>query len=275
MDNKTQYDYGYGSVWNDIFIQRRAGYYTSVTDYHEHDFYEINLILSGNIKILTKDCFEEGKENRMVITRPHTPHYISCCSDTLYSRLYLVFTDNFIANYFTEWKSLSHIFGKNGRIIPLSATETKCFKQIIEQIELEDQLFGKRLLLFYLLHKISELITTKSYDAKNPPDFIMEAISYIENNYPQKITASVLAQKLYVGRTKLMTDFKKHTGKTLGEYITICRLKNSVVLLKENKTLEYTAEKCGFADSSGFIRAFKKHYKVTPYKYIKTQNTAR
>jgi AraC-like DNA-binding protein len=272
MHTNDLYDYGFKKVWNDVFIAHREGYYTSVTDYHEHDFYEINLILSGNVKILTNDCFEEGKENRIVLTRPHTPHYISCCSDTLYSRIYLVFTDSFIVNYFPDWKDLSHIFGESGRIITISPDEAKYIKQLLEQIELEDELLGKRLLVLYLLHKISKLITTKGNYTRRPPDFIIEAISYIENNYHLKITAPVISKKLYIGRTKLLTDFKKHTGKTFGEYITICRLKNAILLLKENKTLEYIAEKCGFADSSGLIQAFKKYYNTTPYKYIKNIN---
>lgn len=53
MHTNDLYDYGFKKVWNDVFIAHREGYYTSVTDYHEHDFYEINLILSGNVKILT------------------------------------------------------------------------------------------------------------------------------------------------------------------------------------------------------------------------------
>ena len=140
---------------------------------------------------------------------------------------------------------------------------------------MEEELFGKRLLVLYLLHKISKLITTKSSYTKRPPDFIIEAISYIENHYHSKITASALSEKLYVGRTKLLTDFKKHSGKTFGEYVTLCRLKNATLLLKENKTLEYIAEKCGFADSSGFIRAFKRFYGTTPHQYRKNLQESR
>ena len=70
-----------------------------------------------------------------------------------------------------------------------------------------------------------------------------------------------------------MTEFKKHIGSTLGNYLTICRLKNAIQFLSDNDTLEYTAEKCGFSDSSGLIRAFKKHFNTTPYQYIKTKKS--
>ena len=269
MAENTLYDYGYGSIWKDVYVTRREGYYTSVTDYHEHDFYEINLILSGNVKILTRKHFEEGVQNRIVLTRPHTPHYISCFPDTLYSRLYLVFTDSFIANYVPEWKSLSAVFGENGNILSLSPEETAFFADIITRIEQEDTVFGKRLLVLYLLHRIFRLVPGDSRSDNCPPAYIMDTISYIENNYRRKITVSFLANHMYIGRTKLMADFKKHTGNTLGEYITLCRLKNAICFLNDNQTLEYTAERCGFADSSGMIRAFKKHYGTTPYAYVK------
>ena len=98
MDTKRLYDYGFGTAWKTVHVEKREGYYTSVTDFHEHDFYEINLILSGNVKILLKDSFEMGGENKVVLTGPNTPHYILCQSDTLYSRLYVLFTEEFIAN---------------------------------------------------------------------------------------------------------------------------------------------------------------------------------
>ena len=52
MSADKKYDYGYGKIWKDIYVERKEGYKTSVVDYHEHEFYEINLILSGNVKVL-------------------------------------------------------------------------------------------------------------------------------------------------------------------------------------------------------------------------------
>ena len=71
-----------------------------------------------------------------------------------------------------------------------------------------------------------------------------------------------------------MTDFKKHTGNTLGQYITLCRLKNAIYLLNGNKTLEDAAKNCGFADTSGLTQAFKRHYGTTPHKYVKENQDA-
>ena len=269
MSDYKPYDYGFGQVWKTVHVERRSAYVSSVTDYHKHNFYEINLILSGNVKILLKDTFEEGTENRMVLTRPNTPHFISCHPDTLYSRLYLVFTDAFIANCFSEWQQLSQVFGKNGTILTLSQEDTEKFKQMIEQIERENSALGQRLLVYYLLLKISDRFP-KALKTTDTPSYIFDALTYLEKHYAEKINLTDLAESLYVGRTTLMTEFKRYTQSTPGEYLTKCRLRNSIPLLLQKQTVEYTAEKCGFSDSSGFIRAFKRHYGTTPYKYLKS-----
>ncbi len=269
MNGNKLYDYNFGTVWNTFHVEQREGYYTSVTDYHKHDFYEINLILSGNVNILLRDRFESGKENRLVLTRPNTPHYITCASDTLYRRIYLVFTDDFISNFLPEWVGLRSVFGDSGNIITVSNEETEELKSLIEQIDREDSVLGQRLLIYYFLLRISKLSgKQKELALRQAPSYIFQALSYLEENFAQKIDFGDLAKSLYIGRTTLMTSFKLHLGVTMGEYLCRCRLKNAIRLLLKDQTLESVAESCGFADSSSLIKAFKRIYGTTPHKYI-------
>ena len=262
------FDFNFGVDWSEVFIARKEGYSTSVTDYHEHEFFEINLILSGDVKILMKNQFAEGTQNRVVLTPPKAPHYVACKPTTVYKRLYLLFTPAFIAHYFPAQDLLFNAFGEHGKVLALNEEQTQYFKIRIEEIEQEQDLFCKQMLIYRLLFKFANLLGTNE-QAPSSAHYLMESISYIETHYADKITAELLAKKCFVGRTKLMSEFKKHVGTTLGEYLTTCRLKNALRLLKENQTIEYTAEQCGFSDSSGFIRAFKKHFHTTPHRYIK------
>ena len=77
------YDYGYGTRWTERFVYSKAAHFTSVVDFHEHDFYEINLILSGNYRILLSDQTHEDTECCVLITKPGTRHFVSCRSDQL------------------------------------------------------------------------------------------------------------------------------------------------------------------------------------------------
>lgn len=67
-----------------------------------------------------------------------------------------------------------------------------------------------------------------------------------------------------------MTGFKKYTGTTLNEYLLRCRLKAAVELLQNGKNEQQTAEECGFTDACNLIRSFKRHFGITPKKYLKS-----
>ena len=223
----------------------------------------------GNVKILLKDRFEEGCENRIVLTRPNTPHFISCNPDTLYSRLYLVFTDEFIAGSPSEWAQLSRVFGENGTILTLSGEEVARIRQLIEQIEREGTSLGQRLLIYYLLLQLLNC-SPQSLKSANTPPYVFQALTYLERHYVEKINFSKLAEQLYVGRTTLMTAFREYTGSSLNSYIVRYRLKQAQRFLREGKSVQATAELCGFGDSSSLIRDFKQIYGTTPGKFLKS-----
>lgn len=210
----------------------------------------------------------DGVSNKIVLTKPNTSHFISCKPDTLYSSLFLVFTKEFIASYIPEWKQLFSVFGENGKILTLTDEQKEYCKEIILKIQEEKNPVGQKILIMYLLSYISDFSKADKYEHKRTPSYIIEALSYIDKHYEEKIVAKELAEHLFVCRTTLMTEFKKYTGSTLNDYIIHFRLKNAVSLLREGKTEQQTAEKCGFSDVSGLIRCFKRVYGRTPKQYL-------
>ena len=261
-------DYGYGTAWKQVYVHSREGYFSSVVDFHVHEYYEINLVLSGNIRMLLPDHAEETTGCRIILTRPGTPHFISCQPDTLYSRLYLLFSHEFIDHYVPEWKQLLSVFGKNGRIIAITPEQKELCAGLIRQLQNETDLFRQRLITLYLLSHLAEFSKTDNTNLSEIPSYVTNAMTYISRHYAEKIIASDLAWQLNIGRTTLMTAFKKYTGSTVNEYLTHCRLQNTVRLLREGKTEQEVAELCGFCDSSGLIRSFRRNFGVSPKKYL-------
>jgi len=262
------YEHGFGVEWSDYLVQYRQGYGTSVSDFHKHGFYEINLILSGNVTILLSDKTERGTKNQIVLTRPGTPHYIACTGDTLYRRLYLLFSDGFLAEYVPEWQKLVSIFGKSGRILTVTPKQAEHFQSLIEHVQKEPDRFRQRLIILYLLSCLGDLAQKDSGTQADVPQFVMHALVYMEEHYSEKLLAADLAKKLFVSRTVLMTGFKAHTGTTLNQYLVRCRLRHALRLLRQGKPVYEAAESCGFGDSAGFIHSFKKHYGMTPRQYL-------
>ena len=160
------------------------------------------------------------------------------------------------------------VFGQNGKIVTLNEQQRDFCAELIKKIDLEPLIFRKKLLVVYLLSYISEFAGEEDVNPMLVPSYLIEALNYIEENYREKITAAMLAQKLYIGRTTLMTAFKKYTGSTLNDYINHYRLKRAIFLLHEGMTEAEAAECCGLGDSSGFIRSCKRSFGVTPRQYL-------
>ncbi len=264
------YDHGFGNKWSDIHIHENKGYYTSVADFHEHDFYEINIILSGDVKILLSDRSEDCSGSCIVLTAPETPHFVSIQKATLYSRLYLLFSKDFVENYIPEWDMLSDVFGKNGNIIKTSPDKTDICKMIINRIKMENDSFRKRLLILYLLSYLLDFSKDRRANEvfTATPSYIIDALEYIDKHFGEKITAELLARELHIGRTTLMTSFKKYTGSTLLDYITHRRISEAIRLLREGYNEQETAYLCSFGDVGSLIRAFKNKTGITPKQYI-------
>ena len=266
MHHRDPFDYGYGTVWRDAHVQLREGYTTTVTGYHAHEFYELNLILSGNVRILIGDRAEDSRGCRLVLCTPGTPHYIACRPDTLYSRLYLVFTPEYVADYLPEWTHLAAAFG-SGRIFTLTAEAAGAYRRAMEEIDRETSPFRRRLMIYCLLSRLSESAGEPAPDHRVPA-WIPEALHYMEANYAAHITAQGLADALHIGRTTLMCGLRTHTGSTFVEYLTACRLGHATRLLRGGHTLESAASLCGFADAGGLIRAFRRRHGMTPGAYL-------
>lgn len=252
---------------HDLRIHRYEGYQPNMTDYHMHQYYEVSLIVSGNVKVLLSDATLDNTESKIVLLRPQTPHFIMCEPDRLYRRVNVLFYHDFINDNTPEWQSFMHLFGENGRIVRITPEQCEEYEELLKKIEQESSPFRRKLLLLFYLSLISDRL-----DAAEPktviPSYVTEAMTYISENYSKKIVASELAQSLHIGRTTLMTAFKKYTGTTLNEYIARCRLKNATIAMRQGKKEQQIAEDCGFTDLCNMIRCFKRYFHMTPKQYL-------
>ncbi len=260
-------NFSYKKNWNDVSVDSYGGFGPRMTDYHMHTYYEISLITEGDVTVFLSDVSDSGKHCRIVLLRPYTPHFIMSDPDTYYSRTNLLFSDDFITDYVPEWSNLSELFGANGNIISINEAECKALSALMQTLKDEPNVFRKKLILLYFLSTVKD-IPGNSYTGTATPEFIADAVSYLTEHYSEKITAHDLAEIIGIGRTTLMTAFKKYIGTTINEYLTQCRLKNAIKMMRAGATIGETAEKCGYADGCCLIRVFKKKFNVTPMEYI-------
>ncbi len=260
-------NFEYKKSWNDFYLEYKESYSTNMGNFHMHDYYEVSIILSGKVKVLLAGTAREGDEQLLVLTSPNTPHFIACDGSTLYRRVNLLFSPEFIKTISADFGGLLSVFGKDGRIFTVTAEQSEKYLEIADQINSETDPIRRKLLLLYLLSLMSEL--NKNELSPEAPTYVTEALSYINEHFGEKIIASELAWRLNIGRTTLMTGFKTYTGSTLNEYILRHRISRAVAMLKNGATEQDTAETCGFNDTCTLIRSFKKVFGQTPTQYVK------
>ena len=259
------YEHGYGESWENVLVYGREGYTTSVADYHSHGFYEVNIILSGNVRILLSDQSVETNASHLVLTGPGVPHFISCNPDTLYRRLYLCFSEEFMEDCGPQWERFRRMF--EGGVIAVTPEQCALSRQVVEGISRESEPYRQRLLILYLLSHIFGLQKDHAVEANPAPPCVLGALSLIRENYASRLVAEEMANKLHVGRTTLMTTFKKYTGSTINGYIEGVRFKQAKRALEQGKTVREAAESCGFSDTGALIRTFQRQLGITPGQY--------
>lgn len=95
-------------------------------------------------------------------------------------------------------------------------------------------------------------------------------ISYIHENYPQKITLEDIAQAGYVSKRTCGGLFLKYLHKTPIEYLNDYRLQKSIELMKStDKTILEIGLACGFSGASYYAEVFRRSFGKSPAEYRK------
>lgn len=99
-------------------------------------------------------------------------------------------------------------------------------------------------------------------DTRNQID---KVIQYIHNNIEKDIRRNEIAEAVFLNPDYLSRLFKKEVGKSLKEYIMLCKMKEAQSLLKTtNLPISMIAVKVGYTNFSHFSRVYKKMLGVTP-----------
>ena len=121
-----------------------------------------------------------------------------------------------------------------------------------------------------LLHLILKKIHTAGENSTKKDTVAINIVSYIEENYQNRITLSMLSRTFYISENQLIRNVTKETGFTPYEYLKRYRLMKSCELLQlTDKPIEEISKAVGFSNVSNYIYQFKLLYDITPLKYRK------
>jgi len=112
------------------------------------------------------------------------------------------------------------------------------------------------------------------YFIRNKLSPLMDAISYMNKHYAEKIHREELIRISTLCQTDFFRLMKKTVGTTYALYLQMLRIKRAQTMITFSTfSFSYIADKCGFGSRSYLGRLFKEYYGLTMHEERKKRNT--
>lgn len=137
--------------------------------------------------------------------------------------------------------------------------------------DLTSQLYIKSSLL-YILAVLSQhgLFIPTEQNPDRRIESIKTVLTYMKNNYQQKIYISDLAKQVNLNEQYFCRLFKRAIGSSPMEYLNGYRIRQARRLLEETALpITEVCLECGFNNLGNFLREFRKFTETTPLQYRK------
>jgi AraC-like DNA-binding protein len=109
--------------------------------------------------------------------------------------------------------------------------------------------------------------------ARRAVSTLAPAISYVSQNYPEKLSLAMAANLCELSRFQFSRSFKKEQGLTFRDFVVRIRIERAAELMRQSPHLSVTeaAFVVGFNDVSHFSRMFRRRLGVLPSRYRRTE----
>jgi AraC family transcriptional regulator len=100
------------------------------------------------------------------------------------------------------------------------------------------------------------------------PTWLSRALELLHDRFREPIGLALLAAEIGVHPVHLARTFRRHTGRTVGEYIRALRIEFArAELMARHRTIAQIAHASGFADHAHFCRWFRASVGMSPSQY--------
>ena len=243
---------------------------------HEHVFYELYFLVSGQRRYLMKHTVFDVEPGNLVIIPKMQLHRATTIGQSGYDRYVLYFSDQ-------QALRLANLIGTEtlddmikGGCIKLPGFASRQVQKDMEQIrlELENPSLYTGVVVTHLFHGI--MLNALRYGSKKEQligesaDKIQMIAKYISEHYNEDITLSMAANMAYLEKTYFSKRFKLLTGFGFQEYLLQTRILAAEKLLLETKqSISKISENCGFSCSNYFGDVFRRYKGISPSEYRK------
>ena len=118
-----------------------------------------------------------------------------------------------------------------------------------------------------ILIQCARLLSSQKFRGSN--ETINRVLSYIQENYGQKITNEQIGEAFSLHPNYVNSMVKSFTGLSLHQYVMRVRISHAMELMQtEEYSIGEIATLCGFCDIYHFSKYFRKAVGVSPSKYL-------
>lgn len=244
------------------------------TPLHWHEFYEIELFLSGEgISVMNGSEYNIMRGRLFFMTPVDIHSYtLSKTSETI--------NISFTSNAIEDMGITEKLSANGGAAFILSEDETEWIFAMAKKLRREargDEFMNKKYisqLMGCIMIEILRKINTKQ-DYKSTPDSIQSAVQYIYLHFRENLDLDTVAAQTGLSRNHFSEKFHRYMNSTFKEFLTRVRLDYAVkLLLYTDISVSDVSYFSGFNSVSYFLRAFKKSFETSPLVYRKKNKTA-
>lgn len=257
---------------------------------HYHDFFELNIVLSGQgVHYFgdTRHLFETGD---VFVIPPGARHgYLPLGAERL-DVFHILLHESFLQRYSFELSGMlgyTMLFTAEPAIRVQSSEVGRYFLHLAK-----DHLDGLlpqlhalhsyyydtgpesnamvNALAMYVLASLCRYyrMQNAALEQSDKLNILSSSLQYIREHCDEKLVTQTLADAAATSRSTLFRVFEKYMGQSPGKYAMECRLDKACGMLRASEqSITEIAQSCGFFDSSHFIHAFNARYGVTPLQY--------
>ena len=250
---------------------------------HFHDFYECYLLLSGTLRYQIESASFSIQPGDLLLIGPNQLHRpLFTQTDEPYERLVLWLSRSFVERLSTPETDLAACFSAQ-RISAnrLSAEQheaiTRQFFALLNATNSEQ--FGRDVLCSSLVTSL--LVTLNRALAGRERalprtdirvSMLVKTISsYLDAHLAESISLDELSKTVFLSKYYLERVFRRETGVSICQMLLQKRMIRARDLMREGHSLTLVAQQCGFSEYSGFYKAFKNEYGISPREYAARQ----
>lgn len=240
---------------------------------HWHDYFEIEIILSGSGIHQYNGVNHPLGEGSAYLLTPMDIHALIPDPGTEFHLVHLRFDEKAITQEVRDLllqHKLAHTVRLEGAEFERLLTQLTELLHCFESDNAIQSLSVQLMLSYLCLHIVRESKQTEerfpAYNTTNP--VVHQTLQYILYNFRKKITMQELGERAHISPNHLALLFKQATGTTCIQLIADLRLQYALKLLENpNLSIETISEQAGFSATSYFISVFRKQYGITPKEY--------